>query len=580
MPSLIDIRRFKGVFSNADQEDIKPEYLAALNNMRSVNGELVKTHGAGRKGPPAVSLQVPAYRLRNLLTYFEPRLLGGFAYLNVQVSSESNLVYVEHQWGGVPTVVEDYANMKKFRLPYETPSGVTFTLDSTHLPTETGAQTITYSLSGYSALTGYSSYRVQAYVVTDIPYQKGGEAVSADVSGDTLSVNWGAGVGVKILRLEGVGTAYAAVTLATYSIVIAGDHAAEFAQGKLIDLADGDDGSVSGHYRVGWAGASYDSGTGNTTIPVQDAIADTDITDVTVFLVQPLSEQYDGGRWMPRSYHVPRTNTYFPLLGQRTYSYDHAQFIIALCAQEEAVANVDLAVERLLECQMPVDGGGGYNATGRPLGPGGPNDHHFLFSYFTHGYNAIDRVDPANPDELVFNGPFNADAGWTKGTGWTIASGQADAAAGSGSDLSQTLNGGALGANDYLLEFEVTGMAAGALTPKLTATAGTAITANGVYRQKITAAGGETTLVFTKDASFDGSILYATLKRAVADEGILGPDPYVRDGASFWALKALGFYLEKYPAGAHCGPGQRRPGPGLGQAGAGFPGLRLGFLAT
>ena len=41
-----EIRDFKGVFTNADQEDISDEYLSVLKNLRPENGRLIKTSGS------------------------------------------------------------------------------------------------------------------------------------------------------------------------------------------------------------------------------------------------------------------------------------------------------------------------------------------------------------------------------------------------------------------------------------------------------------------------------------------------------------------------------------------------------
>jgi len=49
-PRYIDIRDFKGVFTNADLEDILPEYFVVMQNLRPVYGKLVKTFGFGDIG--------------------------------------------------------------------------------------------------------------------------------------------------------------------------------------------------------------------------------------------------------------------------------------------------------------------------------------------------------------------------------------------------------------------------------------------------------------------------------------------------------------------------------------------------
>lgn len=109
--------------------------------------------------------------------------------------------------------------------------------------------------------------------------------------------------------------------------------------------------------------------------------------------------------------------------------------------------------------------------------------------------------------EILTNGEFATDSDWTKGTGWTITGGAAVGAAGSASDLSQSVNTEA-GAY-YLLEVDVT-VAAGTLTPKNgTTSIGAAITATGRYRRVFFASGAS--IVFSKDASFDGTITDASV---------------------------------------------------------------------
>lgn len=112
--------------------------------------------------------------------------------------------------------------------------------------------------------------------------------------------------------------------------------------------------------------------------------------------------------------------------------------------------------------------------------------------------------------ELVTNGDFTSSVGWTSGTGWTITGGAAVATAGSGSDLSTNITA-SLGAW-HILSVNVT-RAAGTLTPYLGTTAiSTAISTSGLKRLPFFAAGGSSTIKFTKDASFSGSIDNVSVK--------------------------------------------------------------------
>ncbi|MBN9235088.1 MULTISPECIES: TipJ family phage tail tip protein [Phyllobacteriaceae] len=108
---------------------------------------------------------------------------------------------------------------------------------------------------------------------------------------------------------------------------------------------------------------------------------------------------------------------------------------------------------------------------------------------------------------LATNGSFDADANWAKGTGWAIASGQATKTAGTASDLSQAaaMTAGKV----YRGAATVSGRTAGTITPKLTggATAsGPAVAANGQFLFRLTAGASPTTLVFSADSTFNGSI--------------------------------------------------------------------------
>ena len=104
---------------------------------------------------------------------------------------------------------------------------------------------------------------------------------------------------------------------------------------------------------------------------------------------------------------------------------------------------------------------------------------------------------------LILTPDFAADANWTKGTGWTISGGTANAAAGSASDLSQTaapLTSGRV----YRVQYTVSSRTAGTVTPKCGTQAGTAQNSNATFTELIVANG--TAFLFSKDSSFDGKI--------------------------------------------------------------------------
>jgi len=107
--------------------------------------------------------------------------------------------------------------------------------------------------------------------------------------------------------------------------------------------------------------------------------------------------------------------------------------------------------------------------------------------------------------ELVTNGSFANDTSWTKGTGWTISGGAAncDGSQTSTSDLYQsiTLTSG----ESYKVVYTVSDRTAGTVTPMVGGTAGTAVSANGTYRETIVA-GSDGKITFRADADFTGKI--------------------------------------------------------------------------
>jgi hypothetical protein len=111
-------------------------------------------------------------------------------------------------------------------------------------------------------------------------------------------------------------------------------------------------------------------------------------------------------------------------------------------------------------------------------------------------------------DEMVTNGDFSTAAGWTTGTGWSIGAGVATATAGSASDLSRAV--GFTAGEVYRVRFTAT-RSAGTLTFKtngaaLSGGASSAISASGTYDRLFRATVGSTQVVFSKDATFSGTI--------------------------------------------------------------------------
>jgi lysophospholipase L1-like esterase len=117
--------------------------------------------------------------------------------------------------------------------------------------------------------------------------------------------------------------------------------------------------------------------------------------------------------------------------------------------------------------------------------------------------------------ELVTNGRFAADTDWTKGTGWTIAAGTAVKLAGVASLLSQdvTLTAG----KTYVLVYNIT-RTAGTITAQLTGGTtfnGASRNATGSYVEQFVA-NTNTTLSFSADASFAGTVYNVTLREVTS----------------------------------------------------------------
>jgi len=123
----------------------------------------------------------------------------------------------------------------------------------------------------------------------------------------------------------------------------------------------------------------------------------------------------------------------------------------------------------------------------------------------------LEALDDVNLGaELVSNGDFASDTIWSKGTGWTIAAGIATHAAGTASDLTQTLT--LTPSTYYRVGFDVSGRTAGSVTPVVGGTSGTAISADatGILETIRSAAGSD--IAFSATSDFDGSIDNVTLK--------------------------------------------------------------------
>lgn len=104
--------------------------------------------------------------------------------------------------------------------------------------------------------------------------------------------------------------------------------------------------------------------------------------------------------------------------------------------------------------------------------------------------------------ELITNGAFSSDTGWTKGTGWTIGSGVATKAAGTASNLTNT--GLSLAVGAYKVVVTVT-VSAGVLTLYCAGSTHT-IRESGTYTFWRKREGSSTAFRFEADSSFAGTV--------------------------------------------------------------------------
>ena len=141
---------------------------------------------------------------------------------------------------------------------------------------------------------------------------------------------------------------------------------------------------------------------------------------------------------------------------------------------------------------------------------------------------AFTRSSP--PANLTTNGTFAADSNWTKGTGWTISAGVATHAAGTASDLSQTIS--TIQGQKYTVVFDLT-VTAGTITLLVGGTSGYAISSAGTSLTQTITSGSGGTIVFSASADFAGTIDNVTVTgidqlriSAVSFQGVNQTTPY------------------------------------------------------
>lgn len=120
--------------------------------------------------------------------------------------------------------------------------------------------------------------------------------------------------------------------------------------------------------------------------------------------------------------------------------------------------------------------------------------------------------------ELVINGSFTTDTGWTKGEGWTIAGGVAVAAPGATSELEQVISTLVAG-DDYRLQFTLVTVNNGGVTIDVGDGTASIFRSNpGTYTQFLIA-GATNEFNVNKGPAFDGTIDNISLRK------VLNPPP-------------------------------------------------------
>lgn len=133
-------------------------------------------------------------------------------------------------------------------------------------------------------------------------------------------------------------------------------------------------------------------------------------------------------------------------------------------------------------------------------------------------------------DEYSTNGTFDTDTDWTKGAGWTIASGVADAAGAISTSLTQDTAIPIIEGESYTLTFTVT-RDAGGIIPNVGGTAGTERTAAGTYTETFIA--GSTQVLDFEGNAFTGTIDNVKLHRVnSAIRKVLNFDEFTVNGTT------------------------------------------------
>jgi hypothetical protein len=118
--------------------------------------------------------------------------------------------------------------------------------------------------------------------------------------------------------------------------------------------------------------------------------------------------------------------------------------------------------------------------------------------------------------ELITNGTFDADSDWSKGAGWSISGGSASCDGSQPANTNLIQNGVTADTLIYEVLFTLSGYSAGTVRPIVGVTAnGTLRSANGTYKERITAtdAGGQ--LICQGNSTFVGNIDDVSIKQVL-----------------------------------------------------------------
>ena len=176
---------------------------------------------------------------------------------------------------------------------------------------------------------------------------------------------------------------------------------------------------------------------------------------------------------------------------------------------------------------QPTDLGPVYEPVGGKPDRATPYNSHPVQPFGASG-GSPDRANPLNihplaenmgwykyGPERVINGSFEADTNWTKGVGWSIGGGSANAIA-AASDIYQG-GVGVIAAISHKVTFTVSNYSAGEVRVALLGAATPYVSGNGTYSFTLTPTNSDTFLyISAKIGGFSGSIDNVSVKEVLA----------------------------------------------------------------